>query len=560
LTKALNAQRSGDEVVLYFIRKGDSKSARVNLGGQNDRNHRYTTDRNSNSRPFLGVSHVSSTNSGVVVNITRESTAEQLGMEDGDILTYINDYRIVDWGDITTALRTMSSGDNITINYISNGQERRGTGNIGSNENRHNGSFNSSRFEESMERFGETMEEFGEEMEDIGEEIGENAEEWAERFVGKIERIFEDDCNDNNWSSHHNSAFLGINFHKPSAEKARFLNFENRYGSYIENVIDNTAAKNAGLQPFDYIYGLDEYRTGENQSMGAILHKYENGDKAEILYIRKGKKQRSAITFIPKSEARYKNISECDEAFLGVRHMSNDKYAKGNVVVNPIEGSTAALMGIKKGDSILKINDYPIFDWSDVATGIDAIAPGSKIKVSLRRNGEGRTLSGIIKSKRETNNSNCDNWSDDDDDDFDTDEDNDNSIRINSRPSNEERENVNDMEVVVENLTGADADNMRTRYGVEMPVVSDLQVTQVNVFPNPSMGMFAIKFNLPQSGDTAIRIFNSSGREIYNYELSGFSGEFEDNIDISQNGAGAYFLAITQSGKTMTKKIILQKR
>ncbi len=574
LTQALRAQESGDEVVLYFIRRGSSKSQKVRLGDQNDRSHRFTTDRDDDELPFLGVSHVATTNSGLVVNITDESTAEDLGMTDGDILTYINGYRIVDWGDVTVALRTMKAGDEIIINYISNGEERRGRGNIGSKGNRyytHNGN-NNGRFEESMERFGESMEELGEEIEENAEEwaerFAEKAENWAERFGEKVGDIFDEDCNvDRN--SHHNSAFLGINSHRPSAAKARFLNFENRYGSYIENVIDNTAAKNAGLQAFDYVYGIDEYRTGENQSLGAILHKYEPGDNAEVLFIRRGKKQRKPITFIAKSEARFSNIDECDEAFLGVRHMTTNNHSKGNVVVNPIENSTADLIGIKKGDSLIEINGYPIYDWSDVATGIDVMKPGEKIKVNIRRNGQDRLVSGIIKSKRETDTSNhCNNRSenqnDNEDDDFnlnfDIDTDDNNGIRINRTPTNEERADIGDMEVVVEDLTGVDADNMRAKYGVDMPVVSNLQVNQVNVFPNPSMGMFALKFNLPQNGDTAIRIFNNQGREIYNYELSDFSGEFGDNIDISQNGAGSYFLAITQNGKTMTKKIILQKR
>lgn len=585
LTKALRAQESGDEIVLYFIRKGNSKSQQVRLGSQNDRNHEYTTDRNSDERPFLGVSHVASTDRGVVVNITNNSTAEDLGMVNGDVLASINGYRIVDWGDITTALRIMKTGDEIVVNYIRDGQELQKTGNINSKGDRHY-TYNSNHrgsesFEENMERFGESMEELGEDMEELGEDMEENAEEWAERFADKaenwaenfgekIEDIFDENSNNGSRFSH-NSAFIGINSHRPSAEKARFLNFENRYGSYIENVIDNTAAKNAGLQAFDYVYGIDEYRTGESQSLGGILHKFEPGDNAEVLFVRNGKKQRKAVTFIAKNEARFTNIDECDEAFLGVRHMTDNNYLKGSVVVNPIENSTAKLMGIEKGDSVTEINGYPIFDWTDVATGVDAMKPGETIKVNVSRNGEGRLLSGVVKSKRETNSSShCNDYENDNDDDddeefnfnfnFETDNDNNDDVRVSSSPTPEERADISDMEVVVEDLTGVDADNMRAKYGVEMPVVSDLQVTQVNVFPNPSMGMFVLKFNLPQNGDTAIRIFNSLGREIYSYELSGFSGEFEDNIDISQNGAGSYFLAVTQNGKTMTKKIILQKR
>ena len=95
----------------------------------------------------------------------------------------------MDWGDITTALRTLRSGDKIVVNYISNGQERRGTGNIGSNPNHYNQSFNSNRFEEKMERFGESME-------DLGEEIEENAEEWVDKFADKFGNAVSDIFND----------------------------------------------------------------------------------------------------------------------------------------------------------------------------------------------------------------------------------------------------------------------------------------------------------------------------------------------------------------------------
>jgi hypothetical protein len=72
-------------------------------------------------------------------------------------------------------------------------------------------------------------------------------------------------------------------------------------------------------------------------------------------------------------------------------------------------------------------------------------------------------------------------------------------------------------------------------------------------------GLFQLQFELPSSGATAIQFYNSMGRVIYDYDLGQFSGEFEDHIDLAQNGTGDYFLFITQGSKSITRKIELTK-
>jgi hypothetical protein len=81
---------------------------------------------------------------------------------------------------------------------------------------------------------------------------------------------------------------------------------------------------------------------------------------------------------------------------------------------------------------------------------------------------------------------------------------------------------------------------------------------KINLYPNPSKGMFKLQFDLPEKGQTEIKVFNAAGRIIYEYELGNFTGEFSDEVDISQNGTGTYFLQIRQGEKYASKKIILQ--
>ena len=71
--------------------------------------------------------------------------------------------------------------------------------------------------------------------------------------------------------------------------------------------------------------------------------------------------------------------------------------------------------------------------------------------------------------------------------------------------------------------------------------------------------MFELEFDLETEGQTMVNVYNPTGRAIYEYDLGRFSGDFSDNIDISQNGAGTYFLQIAQDGKSFVRKVVLTK-
>lgn len=595
LSDALDTYKEGDKVTIYFLRENKKRSQTVNLGSKDDSSNSYKENRKSSEKPFLGVSNRAEKRNysigGVPVNITKNSTADKLGLEDGDIITHLNQYRILDWGDITMALNTMDVGDKITIQYVHGALSKSASGQLESKtENRE--VLLGSNFEENMEKFERNMEEFGEKMEQMGEKIEEKAEIWSRKIEKKAE-VWEEEIEERiegkkGISNVHNKAFLGINSGHVSREKAQYLGFENTYGSYVENVIPNTAAQKAGLEIFDYIYGIDEYRTGKDQSLGDILYRYEPDNTANVILIRKGKKLSKTVTFGRKEEAQHSKTNKCDEPFLGVRLYHSDDYRSGNVLINPVEKSTASLMGLKKGDAITEINNYPIYDWSDVATAVDASIPGKIIKVTVLREGQKKALSGTLKSYKETKD--CDEEEEEEEEDwslngtingkefhideqnleekiektlekldFDFNFDFDWNEEEEEVNENNERVDVSDMKVKMESLSQTDANEMQSKYGIEMPIVSNLKISEVSVFPNPSAGMFSLKFDLPQRGDTAIRVYNSLGREIYAYDLSDFTGSFEDNIDISQNGAGTYFLAVSQNGNVMTKKIILQR-
>ena len=113
------------------------------------------------------------------------------------------------------------------------------------------------------------------------------------------------------------------------------------------------------------------------------------------------------------------------------------------------------------------------------------------------------------------------------------------------------------IQVSMEDMDENEAAEMRER-GVDMPLINNLTIENIQLFPNPNRGMFRLEFDLPQQGETSIRVFNSEARLIYSFDLGQYQGTFSDDIDISQNGPGAYFLEVRQGNTSMVKKVLLQ--
>lgn len=566
LTCLLQEFEPGESATLHFIRKGKSMTKKVKF---RDRNSTHRGNRSDKERAFLGINanwknsdSWSRRDGGVPVTIVSNSTAKDMGLENGDYITAINGNRVIDWDDVTAAMNMLSAGDKITVEYTRDGTPQRASQPVKSRA-------------------------------ESGRSTSHNKD-------------YNYHYNYNNHSDHHDYAYLGIYTKDVSKSKASKLGFENPHGVYVSKILRRTAAEKAGLQVFDYIYGIDEYRMGEEQSLKGILKKYKADEKAELMIIRKGKKRSLPVTFGKKDyddDYDY-DEDECEDPFLGVRKEYDNDNQNG-VAVNIVRNSTAEAMDLQDGDVITYINDYPIFDWTDLSMAINMMKVGEQIKVAVARDGRKITLTGKIKSECDKEDYHgfygedkedfedrmekfgedmgrmgeeigeavgeameriFDGNDDDDDDDNDDDDvyyynDNDDDWEEQQRDRRRTEAStdmdLNNVKVDMEDMPATDMRELADKADITVPQSRNLSVNQLNLSPNPNMGMFELSFDLPNTGDTRIRIFNAVGRMIYEYELGNFSGDFNDPIDISQNGAGAYFLIIEQNGQALTKKIIL---
>lgn len=87
---------------------------------------------------------------------------------------------------------------------------------------------------------------------------------------------------------------------------------------------------------------------------------------------------------------------------------------------------------------------------------------------------------------------------------------------------------------------------------------NSLELDALSFYPNPSNGQFALSFQAPEEGNLNIEVRDLQGRTIYEESASDFNGIYQNNIDISGESAGVYFLTVTLNGRSMTKKLVME--
>ena len=339
-------------------------------------------------------------------------------------------------------------------------------------------------------------------------------------------------------AQHQNTeAYLGVHFNTVSKKKAQKLNFEKPYGAYLTNIVPNTSAEKNDFKPFDYIYQVDDIQfESYHQNFSAAMDNYKVGDQATIYFIRDGKQQSKLVTFGNQADAQPIRRSKAEDPFLGINQVH--KKIPANIVgipVNISQNSTAKKMGLENSDIITHINGYPIYDMHDAGTAIDLLEVGEEITVKYLRDGKSFEASELIQSFADYKNAN-------------------------HQKKNEVKE-VEQIEVAIEikDMPKKEAKAMKKAKGIKMPVVQNLSIEQLKIFPNPNQGIFNLQFTLPNNADTSIRIFSSEGKLIFANDLSDFEGEFSQQIDLSNNPAGVYYVMIKQGKSSISKKVIITR-
>ena len=340
------------------------------------------------------------------------------------------------------------------------------------------------------------------------------------------------------------SSFLGISSNTVSRSKAAALGFENTYGRYVVYTVKQTAAERMGLRPFDYLVGMNGQPFSAEYNLHDALGATTPGESVQVDFVRAGRLQSAQAVLGTRSQADRSHRPDQEDPFLGVApdHNTAQNEIPG-VPVRIVDCSTAEAMGMQDGDVIQQIDDFKMIDWHDIGAAVNFRAVGDPIRVVFVREGRTYEESLPIKSEYETENADCNSAPQ--------------PAVAAETPVQTEKVQSEVVEIEMEDVTSEEAEAMKRSKGIDMPVVNNLEIERLKIFPNPSSGIFNLQFELPNLGNTSIRLFNSSGRLIYQSDLGPFSGDFSDRIDLTNNFAGTYFLEIRQDALTLTQKLIV---
>ncbi len=80
----------------------------------------------------------------------------------------------------------------------------------------------------------------------------------------------------------------------------------------------------------------------------------------------------------------------------------------------------------------------------------------------------------------------------------------------------------------------------------------------VLIQPNPSNGRFLVGFTNETKGDVTVDVVNSLGQSVFNETVRDMEGAYRKEMDLTTQGAGAYYLKVKRGANTSTHKIIVR--
>ncbi|PLX15261.1 MAG: hypothetical protein C0597_09060 [Marinilabiliales bacterium] len=82
-------------------------------------------------------------------------------------------------------------------------------------------------------------------------------------------------------------------------------------------------------------------------------------------------------------------------------------------------------------------------------------------------------------------------------------------------------------------------------------------IVSMNIFPNPNNGLFTLEMNTSKAGAFNVEIINIQGQVVYAKEIQQ-DGFYKDQIDISKEASGIYYIRINDGVNMKVSKVMIQ--
>ena len=165
---------------------------------------------------------------------------------------------------------------------------------------------------------------------------------------------------------------LGIMGTELNSELAKAIHVNAQRGGFISQVLPNSSAEKAGIKPGDVIVSLNGKPLNSFAALRAEAGSLPVGTKLALGIVREGK----PITItVELQQSRQDNVASAT-IYAGIEGAELSNLAsngqKGVQVDTVKAGSTAARIGLRKGDIILGVNQQPIANLGELRKVLDS--------------------------------------------------------------------------------------------------------------------------------------------------------------------------------------------
>jgi Do/DeqQ family serine protease len=183
-------------------------------------------------------------------------------------------------------------------------------------------------------------------------------------------------------------AFIGVRINDVNEELATELGLEEVTGVYVDALIENGAASDAGIQPGDVIVKVGKTEVGNVPELQEQVSRYRPGDELGIEVLRDGDSKNLFLTLRDRDGgtelgkvaekkvarilgAQLVDVSSSETAALGIQ---------GGAKVTSLESGKFSTSGIEKGFIITKVDGQKVYDADDVTSILKSKSGGVLIE------------------------------------------------------------------------------------------------------------------------------------------------------------------------------------
>ena len=195
---------------------------------------------------------------------------------------------------------------------------------------------------------------------------------------------------------------LGVRMREVDYALAEIFDMDRPRGAFVDGVIDESPAGNAGVQDEDIIVEFNGHEIEYYTDLPFYVGQYQPGTEAAVRLIRDGEERRLTVVLgsSPTNEASIVvedtaperanplgfKISELSEETRQVAGIDGVRIAQ-------VEEGPGREAGLREGDVVVSLNRQPVPSVSDFARVAESLPASGFVQIRIVRQGQGTTLS-----------------------------------------------------------------------------------------------------------------------------------------------------------------------